>query len=281
MKRVFYLYTVNNLIVRTLSGIVFVAIIIGSIVLGANYLYACMALFSILALFEYTQLIKNKDIKVAVLPFLVIGIALFTLLLPNNTISLPLKFLLLILTLIVTWSIEIWRKQENPFLGVVYSTFGLLYCILPFVAMTWIESIRGDVYGSYYILIYFFLIVWSNDSFAYLTGRFLGKTKLFERISPKKTWEGTIGGLIFSALTGFLIAYFAELDILFWMIASQIIAIGSIIGDLFESLIKRSLNVKDSGNIIPGHGGVLDRFDAAMFAAPLFLIWFYIYHLIL
>jgi phosphatidate cytidylyltransferase len=272
---------VNNIIVRTLSGIVFISIIIGSILLGTSYLNTCMALFSLLGFYEFTQLLKKKEVELATFPLLLLGLILFFILIRYNGISLPLKLLLLILIFIISWSIEIWQKQGNPLLNVVYSSFGLLYCVLPFVTMAWINSLRGDLYGSNYLLIYFFLIVWTNDTFAYLAGRFFGKTKLFERISPKKTWEGAFGGLLFSAIAGFLIAYFTGLDSVFWIIASQIIALGAVIGDLFESLIKRSLNAKDSGNIIPGHGGILDRFDAAMFAAPLFLVWFYLYHFII
>jgi phosphatidate cytidylyltransferase len=121
------------------------------------------------------------------------------------------------------------------------------------------------------------LIVWTNDTFAYLVGRFFGKTPLFERISPKKTWEGTIGGIFFAIVAAYLIAYFSEMDWIYWTIAAVIIAPAAILGDLLESAFKRSLQVKDSGNILPGHGGILDRFDATLLAAPLFFIFHIIY----
>jgi phosphatidate cytidylyltransferase len=123
-----------------------------------------------------------------------------------------------------------------------------------------------------------FLLIWTNDSFAYFSGRAFGKHKLFERISPKKTWEGTFGGILFTLLLGFIIgSYINKGEVLFWMISALIIAPGAILGDLLESLFKRSLAVKDSGKILPGHGGVLDRFDAALFTIPFFYCWSIIY----
>jgi phosphatidate cytidylyltransferase len=107
----------------------------------------------------------------------------------------------------------------------------------------------------------------------------IGKTKLIERISPNKTWEGTIGGIVMTILAGALIGYFAD-AYLYWTVAAGIIASTSTLGDLIESMMKRSLNVKDSGNLLPGHGGILDRFDATLFTVPFFLAWNFIYLLL-
>ena len=124
-----------------------------------------------------------------------------------------------------------------------------------------------------------FILIWTNDSMAYATGRLIGKTKLFERISPKKTWEGTIGGIIFTLGAGFLWSFYvSELPLIFWIICSPLVAVAAIFGDLFESQIKRQLGVKDSGTILPGHGGILDRFDAALMAIPIFYGLWMIYH---
>jgi phosphatidate cytidylyltransferase len=133
------------------------------------------------------------------------------------------------------------------------------------------ESDLPNVVGMY-------ILIWTNDTFAYLTGRMFGKTKLFERISPKKTWEGTIGGVFVTLIFGFIIgAFINKGEELFWIISAMIIAPCAIYGDLLESLFKRSLNIKDSGTILPGHGGILDRFDAALFAIPFFYCWAMIY----
>jgi phosphatidate cytidylyltransferase len=153
--------------------------------------------------------------------------------------------------------------------------FGIIYVVGPFYLSIDLHvrdtSTLPKVLGM-------FLLIWTNDSFAYFTGRAFGKRKLFERISPKKTWEGTIGGILFTLLLGFIIgAYINKGEVLFWMVSALIIAPGAIFGDLLESLFKRSLNIKDSGKILPGHGGVLDRFDAALFTIPFFYCWSIIY----
>jgi phosphatidate cytidylyltransferase len=116
------------------------------------------------------------------------------------------------------------------------------------------------------------LLTWTNDTFAYLGGRFFGKKSLFPRISPKKTWEGTLVGIVFTAFAGIMIAFTTDTSTWFWMLASLLVAIASILGDLFESLFKRSLQIKDSGKLLPGHGGILDRMDATFFAVPLFYL---------
>lgn len=274
---------VSNLIVRAISGLVFISIIIGSILLfDAKYLGYIFGLIAFLALMEYSQLLTTKGIILNRPIFIGIGVVIYVLFLPTVTISAYGKMALLFLLLVISWSIELWREKDNSLQTVVYGTFGLMYCVLPFVAMVWVNSLGVDLELTKNALLYMLIVVWTNDTFAYLTGRWLGKHKLFERISPKKTWEGTIGGVIMSMVAGLLIAKFSySFSWSMWLIGALLIAVGAIIGDLFESLIKRNLGVKDSGNIIPGHGGILDRFDAAMFAAPLFIVWFYLYGIIL
>ena len=133
--------------------------------------------------------------------------------------------------------------------------------------------------SNFNIVIGLFLLIWTNDTFAYLTGWIFGRTKLFERISPKKTWEGTIGGFLFTILIGYLIgSLFQPGTSYFWIIAAIIIAPCAIFGDLLESLFKRSRDLKDTGNILPGHGGVLDRFDAAFYAIPFFYAWVIVFN---
>ena len=143
--------------------------------------------------------------------------------------------------------------------------------------MAWFnKSIERD----FPLLAGMFILIWMNDTFAYLSGRFFGKTKLIERISPNKTWEGTIGGVLFTIAAGVAIGLlFDKEQVLFWVISAAIIAPAAGVGDLLESLFKRNMNVKDSGNILPGHGGILDRFDATLFASPFFIAWtlFYMY----
>ena len=118
-------------------------------------------------------------------------------------------------------------------------------------------------------------LTWANDSFAYIVGSKIGKTPFFLRISPKKTWEGTIGGAVFCMLTAGIIAqFFTQLSLLDWLVVGAIVAVFGTIGDLVESLLKRSVGVKDSGSFMPGHGGFLDRFDAFIFCIP--FVYFYL-----
>jgi len=118
-------------------------------------------------------------------------------------------------------------------------------------------------------------LIWSSDSGAYVVGSLIGRTRLFERISPKKSWEGTIGGGLFSLLVAYILSrYFLEIRTDQWLTLAVIVIVAGILGDLIESMLKRSLQIKDSGSILPGHGGILDRFDALIFAVP--FAWVYL-----
>ena len=124
------------------------------------------------------------------------------------------------------------------------------------------------------VLLGFFLLIWANDSGAYIVGSLVGKNKLFERISPKKTWEGFLGGGFFALMFAWLISYFVtEISLIDWLVVALITFVFGTFGDLIESLLKRMVKVKDSGNILPGHGGILDRFDSMIIAAPMVFIY--------
>ncbi|OFZ55401.1 MAG: hypothetical protein A3D92_18795, partial [Bacteroidetes bacterium RIFCSPHIGHO2_02_FULL_44_7] len=173
---------------------------------------------------------------------------------------------------------ELWRKKEHPLLNMAIIWMGLLYIALPFVLMTYMQIVE---YRSFPLLAGMFLLIWMNDTFAYLSGRFFGKTKLMERISPNKTWEGTIGGIVFTILGALAIGFLFDSDqVLFWTLSALLIAPCAVLGDLLESMLKRNAGVKDSGTLLPGHGGVLDRFDATLFTVPFFLTWATIYQYI-
>jgi len=267
----------SNIVLRSISGLVFITIVIGSILLSGEFLNVCLEFFSIVALYEYAKLSNQREKVISIPFFMISGILIYFLFTTEYVFANKnLQFGVLLFILIVNWIAELWRNRADNFRAIGISTLGLIYCTLPFVAMYQIHFYNGN-FGGIYVLLYCFILVWTNDTFAYLSGRFFGKHKLFERISPKKTWEGTIGGLIFTAAMVFVLNIFTPLDLVFWLVASQIIAVSAILGDLFESLLKRNAGIKDSGNLIPGHGGVLDRFDAMLFAAPIFLFLLTIY----
>ena len=263
----------KDIVLRSISGFVFVAILVASIALwdGVCVKYV-LGLFSGLALYEFYQMLKVKNIHLSPFTFIGTGLGIYTLFVCCDWEKMLYSVFFSTAILLIFWVVELWRKKGNPLEIIAYGTFGLMYCVFPFIAMVWVHSIHEPA------LLYMFIVVWTNDTFAYLAGRAFGKHKLFERISPKKTWEGTIGGIIASVTVALLMQHFLDPYWLsYWIGGIIAVVIGAIFGDLFESLIKRSLGVKDSGNIIPGHGGVLDRFDAAMFAAPLLLIWLPLY----
>ncbi|HZH68129.1 MAG TPA: CDP-archaeol synthase, partial [Chitinophagales bacterium] len=161
-----------------------------------------------------------------------------------------------------------------PFTNVCYNSMALFYIAIPFSSASFLVfKMGGDIYDFKYLLAILFF-AWANDSWAYLTGRFFGKHKLFERISPNKTWEGFFGGatvaLLFAFLVNFIYNYYniSDIGVYHYLAMSAITVVTSTYGDLAESMIKRNLNIKDTGHVLPGHGGLLDRFDGLIFAIP-------------
>lgn len=278
----------NNLLVRGLTGVVFVTALLGSILWNEIAAVSVISLFWLGGILEFYRLFRSHPIvDMRMWMNITFAIAIFMLLVASLYSFVPGMFSLLSIPLVFVLSItELWRKKKNPIINMAVSTFALVYLVTPFVLMIYLHHLDQPVIAGtadkHYlpILAGFFILVWANDTFAYLTGMLLGKTKLFESISPKKTWEGTIGGILFTILAGYLISLYTSTDdTYFWIIGAAIIAPFSTLGDLLESQIKRSLKVKDSGSILPGHGGILDRFDAAMFSIPIFASWvhFYVY----
>lgn len=183
------------------------------------------------------------------------------------------SYYLIIPMLTITFFIKLYRKSdEKPFENLGYTFLGIIYVAVPFALVNELV-IEKENYRPY-LMMGVLIILWVNDSGAYFAGRFLGRRKLFERISPKKTWEGFIGGAICSLIAAFVFAKFnIQLDLWKWIAIAVIIVITGTLGDLVESLFKRSIAIKDSGTIIPGHGGFLDRFDGLLLCMP-FIITF-------
>jgi phosphatidate cytidylyltransferase len=177
-----------------------------------------------------------------------------------------LSFVLLIL--------ELFLKAALPFNNTALLVFGLIYLALPFSLLTHFTGFFELKGFTPNIVAGILFLTWANDSFAYIVGSRIGKTPFFPRVSPKKTWEGTIGGGICCMITAGIIAqFFTQLGLIDWLLIGSIIAIFGTIGDLVESLLKRSVGVKDSGNFMPGHGGFMDRFDAFIFCIPFVYVY--------
>lgn len=266
----------KNLIQRSITGALFVGVIIASLMIGSVPFAIVFGIATILTLNEFYSIIKHSNVKSQSL-FGVIGGGLLFLLtyfvesnvLPSKTMYgvIPIIFLVLIF--------ELYRNEESPIKNIAYTLLGIVYIAIPFSLMNNIVYLSGEY--SYTYLLSYFILVWSSDTFAYLSGISMGRHKLFERISPKKTWEGSVGGAIATALIAFFfIAPKTDIASYHWIVLSFMITLFGTYGDLIESMFKRSLGIKDSGNILPGHGGFLDRFDAVIFALPAFFAYLHI-----
>ncbi|MCL2131106.1 MAG: phosphatidate cytidylyltransferase [Lentimicrobiaceae bacterium] len=280
----------KNLIIRTITGIGFVALIVAAILLSDNealgikfsLLPYFFLVFTCVALYEYRTLLKKQKINLSVL-FYAISLLIYLIAsIPRNVWEIFLIYLVLpvLFLFFLLFIVELFRKQENPFTNIAYSILGIIWIVLPFalinrfpLLLKW--KIGGD--DGRFLLLSVFIIIWLYDTFAYCVGMLIGKHRLFERISPKKSWEGAIGSTILTLI----LAYFANLlfpmlplNPLQWIGLALVIIVFGTLGDLAESLFKRQLSVKDSGTILPGHGGVLDRFDSILFAVP--FVWIYL-----
>lgn len=267
----------NNFTKRTVYGTLFIATVTGVIISGAYPLMILFLLISTWALWEFYTLFENTSYKPNKAAGIISGISLYLLQAQNlftNQATSSSYYLLLIplVTGIFIW--ELFRNIPNPFLNIGVTLLGILYVSYPFSLLYHISINDLQLYDSTRILGLYF-ILWANDTGAYLVGSSIGKMKLFSRISPGKTWEGTIGGVIIALAVAYTCSlYFSCYTNTQWIVISIIISTIGTLGDLVESLLKRSIGVKDSGSFMPGHGGILDRFDSLLFSLP--VIYFYL-----
>lgn len=269
----------NNLLIRALTGVIFVGVILGSIFWHPLAASSVFGIFMVLGIVEFIKLFKDhKHVDVSIVLGLASTLAILVIFAAGiyGIIPKPSIGVFILPVLFVTILIELWRKKDYPIQNLAITLLGFIYVALPFLLLINM-SFEGN--QEFPMLAGMFILIWSNDTFAFLTGNVIGKTKLIERISPNKTWEGAIGGIVMTIAAGALIGYFTD-AYLFWIVSGVIIATTSTLGDLIQSMMKRSLNVKDSGNLLPGHGGILDRFDAMLFTVPFFLAWNFIYLLL-
>lgn len=188
-------------------------------------------------------------------------------------------FLFYVFFIIINFIIGLYRKNGDPIIKWALSIIGQIYIALPISLLNFIafKDVAEIHQYNYIPLLSLFVFIWLNDTGAYLIGSSIGRNRLFERISPKKSWEGFFGGMLFSILGGLVFSHFFSIfNIYQWIGLSLVISVFSTWGDLTESLLKRTFGVKDSGNILPGHGGFLDRFDSVLIAGPAVLIYLYL-----
>jgi len=230
--------------------------------------------------YEYYLMIRNTGVRPQMVPGIITGSTAYVVstliasgVIPKNS------FLVLIPMMLVMMVLELYRKQNKPFDSLAHTFFSILYTAVPFSMFPFSAFMRTglksllpheSIIFSPGIIIGFFLLIWANDTGAYLTGISIGRHKLMQRISPKKTWEGFFGGVIIAALVAWLLSdWLGVVNKIHWVFISLIISLAGTYGDLIESMLKRSIGVKDSGTIMPGHGGFLDRFDSAIISFPI------------
>jgi phosphatidate cytidylyltransferase len=267
---------VKIFITRSITAVVFAALVVSSIMVHHLFFAVLFLLVTVLGLFEFYKLLKSIDVYPNKFSGILSGIVLFV---TNALVAYGYaEFRILMINFIVIFFIffiELFQKHSKPFSDITFAVFGLIYIALPFSLLNYLPNPTLEP-GIRFpgLLMGFFVIVWINDTGAYIVGSLIGKRRLFPRHSPKKSWEGAIGGAFFSLIAGLVISRFCEvITTIDWLAISLIIVVFSTYGDLFESMFKRSLKIKDSGSILPGHGGILDRFDGVFFAAPFVLVY--------
>ncbi len=272
----------KNLRVRTLSGAVLAAVVLGAVIWSQWSFGLLLMALLVVGMSEFYTLAEKQGSHPQRIVGLVAGAVLFALNFAfvsddieilgsaRQAFACGLAFLLLLLP--AMFICELYRRQGNPAADIGTTLMGVVYVALPFSVMCYIPMIGSDVWNPWVMLFYIF-IIWCNDVFAYLVGMSVGRHRLFERLSPKKSWEGFFGGVAGAVVMGLVAARVLDGGYVAWAGLALVAAVSGVLGDLVESMFKRAADVKDSGALIPGHGGVLDRFDAMLLSAPFVFVY--------
>ncbi len=278
----------RNFITRAVFGILFVVVILCSFT-RADFMIGLFALITGLTIWEYAGLVNGiKGVRINRFISTVAGVYFFlaVAVLELGMVSSFVVFVPYILCVIYLFVAELYLKNESPILSWAYTMLGQMYIAFPLSLINILAFGNDDVSvgGSANMLLPLsvFILLWANDTGAYCTGSLLGRHKLFPRISPAKSWEGSIGGGVLSIIVAALIGHYGAngagtkgMDIMVWIGLGVVVVVFGTWGDLVESLFKRTIGVKDSGKILPGHGGMLDRFDSSLLAIPAVVVYLY------
>ncbi|MFA6262283.1 MAG: phosphatidate cytidylyltransferase [Bacteroidia bacterium] len=267
----------SNFWQRTFTGTFFVAAVAGATCLSEITFFILLFVMNFLCLLEFYELVLPTKSKLEKYLGIVAGsfVLLMFALIFTADLSLAWYYHIIPVILII-FIIKLFEHSHNEFSTLAFQILGIVYITFPFVMLGKIGYFSSIEY-DWGLPMGFFLLLWANDTGAYLAGRSFGKTKLFERISPKKTVEGSIGGLFLAMMVGYGLStseWFDGVSRFDWLAIGVVVTVFGTFGDLFESLLKRNLQIKDSGTILPGHGGVLDRFDGLFLAVP--AVFFYL-----
>lgn len=258
----------SNLQQRIIFGLSGAALLVSGVLISEWTYFLIFFGICLVSLIEFYQLLTKSGIKSNPGFGVLAGITIFILIFLMEKGLVGFQFFYLLFPfMFILFIIELFRKQDTPFATIGYTFLGIIYISIPYGLLNVSAYYLGEYSSG--IILGILLLLWGNDVGGYIAGMTIGKHKLFLRVSPKKTWEGSIGGGIMSLVAAFGISFFIpDLAMYQWMILSLIIVVFGSYGDLVESLFKRSLAIKDSGDLIPGHGGFLDRFDGLLLAAP-------------
>ena len=277
----------KNLIVRTITGVLFIAIMVSGF-LRPQAMVFLFSLITGLTIWEYCSLVNElKTVTVNRFITTVAGVYCFLAVAGINSgyIQTNGVFVPYLLTIVYLFVSELYTRNENAIHDWAYTMLSQMYIALPFSminVLAFRQAPDGDIHYYYLLPLSVFIFLWTNDTGAYCSGSLLGKHKLFPRISPAKSWEGSIGGALFVLIAAVVVGYLESqsnalsgLTIVQWLGLGLVVTVFGTWGDLVESLFKRTLGIKDSGNILPGHGGMLDRFDSSLMAIPASVVYLY------
>jgi phosphatidate cytidylyltransferase len=278
---------VKNFVTRTLAGAVLVAVIIAATAWSPISFGILFMLISLLATQELMKLLTGKSTYLGGVSAL-----LFLAIYAEHAMMFSERMIVIVwvvygMSLLAAMIGQLWNTKTNPVESWMHIAYSQIYVAVPFALINMIAFFRGQF--TPVLVLSMLVFIWVNDSFAYLTGSLFGRHRMFERVSPKKSWEGFIGGNLFALVAAYLMSILdqplsnllvghdgASLELWQWLVFAQIVVVFGTLGDLVESLLKRTLGVKDSGSAIPGHGGWLDRFDSLIFAAPVVACYLYL-----
>jgi len=269
----------NNLTQRLVTGFIGAGLVIYASYFSEWTYFIVFLVISCLSILEFYRL-TGLD---GMLPLKYIGtlnailIFLLSFLVEKGILS-PTFYFIIFPSIALIFLIKLYKKEKKPFTNIAYTLLGIIYVGLPFALLN--ISVYADGGYNYQIIIGILLLLWASDTGGYIAGVLFGRTKLFERVSPKKSWEGMVGSFILAmVIATFIVKYFDVMSWYQWYLVAIIMVVAGTYGDLVESLFKRSIEIKDSGSSLPGHGGFLDRFDGLLISIPfiVFLLKIFIF----
>ncbi len=270
----------NNFTNRLIFGFLYGALIIASSYFGPYYFYGLFFIFMLFSLYEFLKIIEIKSVY----PYILAVTSFISAILSNiNSAKIEDVLIQKIIVSIFTFAMFFTfisalvssRKIAIQYLGKIF--LSLIYVIIPFSLLIKIPYLNFNHDFDFMIVLGIFILIWSNDVFAFFIGKNFGKHKLIERVSPNKTIEGFVGGFIFTFIAGFLMSKYCDSLLSYqWLALAIIVSVFGVLGDLIESMFKRQAKLKDSSNFIPGHGGFLDRLDSIIFASPFIFLYLFL-----